>query len=135
MHVRPVSLLNVIISVVNEVDAVPVLQSSVHRAHEVLLSGPLEPERVNKVLATLAAELAPAFPYLTAIAAAQATSGPVPAVLTQLSDSFAHAAAGRSGDAVTSLVTASTTAYRLADDAALDAALDAAQGADPGCWR
>jgi hypothetical protein len=117
-------------AVVNEVDAVPVLQSSVHRAQEVLLSGSLEPERVNKVLATLAAELAPAFPYLNAIAAAQPRS-PVPAVLTQLNDSFTHAAAGRSDHAVTSLVTASTTAYRLADDAALDAA----ERADPGHWR
>jgi len=130
MHVQSVLSPSVINPVVREVDAVPVLQRSVHRAHKVLLSGPLDPTRVNQVLVTLAAELAPAFPYLNAIAAAHPHT-PVPAVLTQLSVSFSHAAAGRSDHAVTSLLIASSTAYRLADDAALDAA----EAADPGHWR
>jgi hypothetical protein len=101
-----------------------------HRAQDVLLAGAFDSARINEVLASLAAELAPAYPYLNATADAQ-PSGPVAAVLAHLSASFSHAAAGRSQCAVSSLVTASTSAYRLAGEAELDAA----EAGDRGYWR
>ena len=120
-------------SVYSEINAVPLLRQCVQRAQSAIIAaGPPNQARVNAVVATLAAELAPAFPHLHEIADSQ-PDGAVAAVLTQLRDVFAHAAARRPERALTAVVTASATAYRLTDTAALDA-LDAAT-VDRARWR
>ncbi len=124
--------LSVIKSVSDEINAVPLLWRSVQRAQSAIAAGPPDEARINAVVATLAAELAPAFPHLQEMADSR-PNGAVAAVLTQLRTAFAHAAARRPDRVVTAVVTASTTAYRLADAAALDA-LDAAT-IDRARWR
>lgn len=92
-----------------------------------MLSRRRDPAAVNNVLVALAAELAPAFPHLHAAAEAQ-PRGPVAAVLAHLRAAFAHAAGGRTDDAVSTVVTATATTYRLADETTL-------QVADHARWR
>lgn len=108
-------------SVSSEINAIPLLRRSVQRAQDAIVAGPPDETRVNAVVTALAAELAPAFPHLHAIADSQPHST-VAAVLTQLRAVFAHAAARRPDRAATAVVTASATAYRLADAAVLDRA-------------
>lgn len=113
-------------SVGNETEAVALLRTSVHHAQRDLLAHPPDGARVNQVLASLAAELAPGFPYLYAVADAHPL-GPVATVLVDLRVAFAHAASGRSAPAVTSVAAAATNAFQLADDAtpaALDGEVD-----------
>ena len=115
--------------VVDEIDAVSVLRTSLRRAQDALLSGLRDTAEINVVLAGLAAEVAPAFPHLHALADAQ-PDGPVAAVLARLRVAFTHAAAGRSDHAVRAVVTVVATGFRLADDATLDT-----EAADPARWR
>lgn len=111
---------SVIKSARSENEAVTLLLRSLQHAQRDLLANQPDTARVNEVLADLAAELAPGFPHLYAVADAQ-PFGPVAAVLAHLRVAFAHAASGRSAPAVTSVVTAATNAFRLTGDAALSA--------------
>ncbi len=95
-----------------ETEALALLRRAVHHAQHALASSPSTATEVNAVLTTLAAELAPGFPHLYAVADAQ-PFGPVATVLSQLRIAFAHAAAGRPAPAATSLATASASALEL----------------------
>ena len=114
--------------------AAVLLRRSVLRAEQDLLASPPDGTRVNEVLAALAAELAPGFPHLYAIADANPL-GQVAAVLANLRVAFAHAANDHFAPAVTSVVTAAANAYPVANEAMRDAldtgASDHACGADP----
>lgn len=99
-------------SEISEITAVPLLEQSVRRANSAVSGGPVDEARINAVIATLAAELAPAFPYLHEIANSR-PRGAVAAVLAELRVAFVHAAARRSDRAVAAVVAASATAYRL----------------------
>lgn len=97
---------------ISEMTAVPLLEQSVQRANGAVSGGPFDETRVNAVVATLAAELASAFPYLHEIANSR-PRGAVAAVLTHLRVAFVHAAARRPDRAVAAMVAASVTACRL----------------------
>lgn len=79
-------------------------------AHDVLLANEHDRTRVNKVLTALAAELAPARPILQVLADIQPI-GPIAEVLEHLRSAFTHAAASRTEQAVTAVVTANATSF------------------------
>ena len=99
-------------SVGSETEAVALLRTSVARAQRDLQAGLPGRTRVNNVLTSLAAELAPGFPYLYVVADAQPL-GPVATVLADLRVAFAHAASGQSAPAVMSVATAAASAAQL----------------------
>ena len=123
------SVINTARDVTQRRDPTPLLRQAVQSAQRKLLLSDHDLADVNEVLATLFAEVAPIHHQLAAVAAA-APHGPVAAVLAQLRDSFAHAAAGRPEPAINGVITAATTAIRLTDAATLER-----EYADQARWR
>jgi hypothetical protein len=70
---------------------------------------------VNRTLATLLLDLAPALGHLKATAEDQ-PDGPLAAVLEHLGDAFNHAASGRSAATLTSMITAAGVTFQIRND-------------------
>jgi hypothetical protein len=96
--------------------AVPLLRSAVTTAQYRLLSADKpDMECVNRTLAALLLDLAPALGHLKATAAGQPDS-PLATVLDHLGAAFDHAASGRSDATVTSLITAAGETFHIRND-------------------